>query len=125
MIRQAAILALLVATTSAADAACMKSDQPEPAEGRLTLGRFKDAADRPETAFILQLAAAVCLDAQDAEDRVDSTRTIHVYSTDDAIQSSLRRLVGRTVLVRGRSFSAHTAHHHAPIVMNLSDVRAK
>jgi hypothetical protein len=30
--------------------------------------------------------------------------------------------VGQDVHVRGTPFSAHTAHHHAPIVMEISQI---
>jgi len=118
-------IAMMLAFASTAGAACMKPDQIERAEGRLTVGAFKDAADRPESAFILRLPTAACLDAEDGMDPVDSTRTIHVYAADGAIQASLRRLVGRAVEVRGKPFSAHTAHHHAPIVMEVQEIRAR
>jgi len=125
MMRALVTIALMLTAVSTSDAACMKPDQLERAEGRLTVGAFKDAADRPETAFILRLPTAACLDAEDGMDPVDATRTIHVYAADGAMQASLRRLVGRVVEVRGKPFSAHTAHHHAPIVMEVSEVRPR
>jgi len=125
MIRPAAIVALLIATISVADAACLKPDQLERAEGRLALGTFRDALDRPEKAFILRLGAAACLDAEAGSDRVDAARTIHVFPTDRATQAAMRRLVGAAVTVRGKPFASHTAHHHAPIVMEVSEIRAK
>ena len=100
----------------------MQPDQKEIAQGRLSLGTFKDAADRPETAYILRLPAPACLDGKDDEDRVAATRTIHVYSSTDPIQKTIRRLVGKTVRVRGKPFAQHTAHHHAPIVMDVSEI---
>jgi uncharacterized protein DUF4431 len=118
-------IAMMLPAVSTAGAACMKPNQLERAEGRLTVGNFKDAADRPETAFILRLSAAACLDAEDGMDAVNSTRTIHVYSANGAIQASMRRLVGGVVDVRGKPFSAHTAHHHAPIVMEVSEIRSR
>jgi hypothetical protein len=63
-------------------------------------------------------------DASDPEFRVKSTRTIHVYSTDERISAEIKRFVGKTVLVRGRPFGAHTAHHHAPIVMDITEIDA-
>jgi hypothetical protein len=122
---RALILALAVALgvdAGAASAACMNPDAEEIAEGRLTVGKFKDADGRPETAFILRLPAPACLDGKGEDDRVKGTRTIHVYSGNAAIQHSLRRLVGKTVLVRGKPFAHHTAHHHAPIVMEVREV---
>jgi Domain of unknown function (DUF4431) len=117
------MLAALPLTATAASSACMTFDQAgQIAEGRLSVGRFKDAADRPESAFILRLPVATCLDASDPEFRVKSTRTIHVYSTDERTSAQINRFVGKTVLVRGRPFGAHTAHHHAPIVMDITEI---
>jgi len=94
------------------------------AKGRLSIGKFKDAAGRPETAYILRLPAAGCLDAKDAEFRVKSARTIHIYSFDDKLRAQMSRLAGKDVSVRGKPFGAHTAHHHAPIVMEISQIDA-
>jgi hypothetical protein len=37
-----------------------------------------------------------------------------------AISEQLAKLVGRDVHLRGTPFAAHTAHHHAPIVMEVA-----
>lgn len=94
----------------------------EPAQGRLSLGHFKDAADRPEKAYILKLAAPVCLTGPDAEDNVKASSTIHVYSSNEALHARFRSLVGRQIRVEGQPFGAITAHHHAPIVMDVSRI---
>lgn len=102
---------------------CMQANESEQiAEGRLALGNFKDAADRPESAYILLLPVPVCLSASDPEDRVDSTDKIHIFSSDDKIHATLQRFVGKTVLVRGTPIPALTVHHHAPIVMDISEI---
>jgi hypothetical protein len=94
------------------------------AEGRLSLGQFEDAAGNPEQAFILTVPVPTCLDSVDPDAAVDSTTTIHVYSMDDSIRASIEQFVGKDVHVRGTPFSAHTAHHHAPIVMDVSEIDA-
>lgn len=119
-----ALLALFVLAAPAAAAdRCMQFDVPRQiAEGRLLIGHFKDAADRPETAYILRLPVATCLSADDPDFRVARTRTIHVYSNDEKVRAQIGRLVGKDVMVRGRPFGAHTAHHHAPVVMEISEI---
>lgn len=120
-----AVLALGLASPAAA-ATCMNSDAAgQVAEGRLTVGQFRDAADRPETAYILTLSAPTCLSSSDPDGRVDQTRTIHVYASDPAIHGRIGRLTDRTVRVRGRPFAAHTSHHHAPIVMDISAIEGR
>ena len=100
----------------------MQFDAEQIVEGRLSIGRFRDAAGRPETAFIVRLPVPTCLSAKDPEFRVKSARTVHIYSSDAQIHAQIRGLVGKTVLVRGRPFNGHTSHHHAPIVMEVSEI---
>ncbi len=114
-------LALLGA---AANAACLKDNADgQTAEGTLTVTRAKDAAGRTERPYILRLAADACLETQDPEDAVKATRTIHVYPSDEKDEPAFRRLVGKMVTVSGNPFAAHTAHHHAPIVMRVEDIK--
>ena len=114
------IAALFVATP--AWSACMQAEHEESAQGRLVSGRFKDAAGRPETAFILRLRATVCLQGSDEFDKVGTAKTIHIFSTKDDVAKRIRGFVGKAVRVRGKPFGAHTAHHHAPIVMDIVDI---
>jgi hypothetical protein len=124
MVRRISLIAVAISSiASAAAAQCMKDDTPaQVVEGRLTVAQVKDAAGRPERPYILRLPTAACLDAQDPEARVKSTMTIHIYPADSRLARDFRRLVGKTVLVRGRPFAAHTAHHHAPIVMQVTEI---
>lgn len=104
-------------------ATCMQANgDGEIAEGRLSLGQFEDAAGRPEEAYILNLPLPTCLSGGDEMDNVGNVETIHVYAFDEAISRSLKTLVGKDVHVRGTPFGAHTAHHHAPIVMSISEI---
>ena len=103
----------------------MQDNQPDQiAEGTLSLGQFEDAAGGAEQAFILTLPVPTCLSGGEADGAVGSTTTIHVYSFDSAVSEVLESLIGRSVQVRGTPFSAHTAHHHAPIVMDVSWIDA-
>lgn len=118
-------LAMTVGVSATQASECMVDNQGDQiAEGRLSLGQFEDAAGRPEQAFILTLPAPTCLDSTDADNAVDSTTTIHIFSIDEAIAASIEQFVGKDVQVRGTPFGAHTAHHHAPIVMDVSEIDA-
>jgi Domain of unknown function (DUF4431) len=118
-------LMLIFATGTASAAECMQDNQADQiAEGRLSLGKFEDAAGNPEQAFILTLPVPICLDSDDAESAVQGTATIHIFSMDESIRASIESFVGKDVHVRGTPFSAHTAHHHAPIVMDVSEIDA-
>ena len=115
-------LALMLSGASA-HSACLKDNADgQTAEGKLTVQRAKDAAGRSERPYILQLAADACLDTQDPEDAVKATRTIHVFPADEKTEPAFKQLVGKTVTVSGNPFVAHTAHHHAPIVMRVDRI---
>lgn len=118
-------IAMTVSASMAQAAECMRANEEgEIAEGTLSLGDFADAAGRPEQAFILTLPVPTCLGGSDEEESVESTTTIHVFSTDEAVAESIEKFVGQSVQVRGSPFSAHTAHHHAPIVMDINEIDA-
>lgn len=120
----ASVLGLMAALLAATPAwsACMQAEHEESVQGRLISGRFKDAAGRPETAFILRLRATVCLQGSDEFDKVGNAKTIHIFSTKDEVAKRFKDFVGKAVRVRGKPFGAHTAHHHAPIVMDIVDI---
>jgi hypothetical protein len=121
-----ASLACALASSAAGAGDCLKANvDDQAAEGRLVIARAKDAADRPERPYILELAAAACLEGSDEDDRVESTRTIHIYSSNERVHGRLRSVVGKTIRVRGNPFAAHTSHHHAPIVMNITTIEAR
>jgi hypothetical protein len=117
---------LLALETSSAAAECLKDNvEGQSAAGQLTVMRAQDAAGRPERPYILRLAATACLDADDPDDAVKSTRTIHVFPAEPKLQPSFHKLVGKMVVVRGSPFAQHTAHHHAPIVMQVTEINQR
>ena len=122
----ALIFTVLAVTAQAAHATeCMQDNQPDQiAEGTLSFGQFEDAAGRPEQAYILTLPVPACLSSSDADSAVRSTTTIHIYSFDSAVSEAFEGLIGQSVQVRGTPFAAHTAHHHAPIVMDVGEIDA-
>jgi len=101
---------LLLPFPAAAD--CLKANaEGQVAQGQLTIGRAHDAAGRIERPYILHLATDACLDSDDPDEAVKSTRTIHVFPDNDKLVPVFRRLVGKTVIVHGSPFPAITAHH--------------
>ncbi len=121
----ASILAMgiILALSSAAAAQCVAAHEPGTTfEGALAQHTFTDAGGRSEKAFILTLSAPVCLSGTEEIDNVRSARTIHIFSSQDATARSLQRFVGGMVLIRGTAFGALTAHHHAPIVLDVSEI---
>jgi hypothetical protein len=119
----AMMVTAVTVSTGTARSACMKADAAgEIAEGRLARQTFKDAAGRPERVFILKLPSPVCLSGTDEFDNVQNARTIQIYASDDTIGRRIARFADKTVLVRGKPFGAATVHHHAPIVMDISEI---
>jgi Domain of unknown function (DUF4431) len=122
--RVALVVASLLVSVPA-HAQCLKPNlEGQAAEGQLTVGRAQDANGRPERPYILRLSANTCLDAEPPDDPVKATRTIHIVPNEKLV-SAFRRLAGKAVVVSGSPFGAHTAHHHAPIVMMVSEIRAR
>jgi hypothetical protein len=120
------VIGVLMLSATTASAECLKANvEGQGAQGRLTIGRAHDAAGRPERPYILRLSASACLDADDPDEAVKNTRTIHVAPADEKMTPAFRRLVGKIVTVRGNPFGAHTAHHHAPIVMLVTEIRPR
>jgi hypothetical protein len=116
----------MIAAGGAAHAACMKGgDKGAVAAGRVSIGKARDAAGRPQRPYILTLSAPACLTAPDEEDNVKSTRTVHIYSSVPKIHATITSFVGKSVRVRGTPFHAHTGHHHAPIVMDIAEISAQ
>jgi hypothetical protein len=74
--------------------------------------------------YILELNAAVCLDADDPDDAVRSARTIQVFPEEEKLALAFERLVGQTLTVRGNP-AAMTMHHHAPIVMGVTHIESR
>jgi hypothetical protein len=105
-----------------AKAECVGPNAPLTVEGQIAIGNFHDAADRPESALILTMTSPICLSGPEEEDNVEPTRKLHVYGDDTATQRKLRSFVGKGVRVTGEVFAAHSAHHHAPIVMDVKRV---
>jgi hypothetical protein len=117
-----AAAALALSATPVAAACMSDASKTEIAEGKLAIASKRDAAGRPQKVYILTLPKPACLTAYDPDLNVKSTRTLHIFSSNEKVHTSIARLVGKTVLVRGSPFAAHTAHHHAPIVMDISEI---
>src|SRR5690348_2692730 len=99
-------LAALSLPTSA-PAECLKANvEGQIAQGQLTIGRAHDAAGRVEKPYILHLTTDTCLDSDDLDEVVKSTRTVHVFPDNDKLARDFHRLVGKSVIVHGNPFAA-------------------
>jgi Domain of unknown function (DUF4431) len=117
---------ILVPLATPTMAECLKNNvDGQSATGRLTIMRAEDAAGRPERPYILRLASNVCLDADDPDEAVKKTLTIHVFPADENQEPTFRKLVGKSIIVRGKPMAAHTVHHHAPIILQVTEINQR
>src|ERR1017187_866160 len=115
----------MASSASAAEPCMSDTSDKETAVGKLSIGRAQDTAGRPERPYILTLQTPACLTADDPEDNVKKTSTIQIFSTQDTVSNQIARFAGKSISVRGRPFPAHTAHHHAPIVMDIRAIEPR
>ena len=117
-------LTLLVLAPASAYAVCLQAGQATTIiEGVLSEGTFTDANDQPEQAFILTPLMPTCLAGDDNIDESEKVGKIQIFSSNDQMAQSIKNFVGKDVFVQGAPFGAHTAHHHAPIVMDISGIQ--
>lgn len=121
--RATGLAVILLAGSVCAQAQCLSDERDrEVLSGEVAAGRFWDPADRMQSAYILMLKTPACLDSDDPDMRVKSTLRVHIYSTRESVHRKIGQHVGKQVRVTGKPFGAHTAHHHAPIVMNVAEI---
>lgn len=109
------------AVSTPAKTKCLSANSDlESIVGQVRIENFKDAAGRPNSAYILALNSATCLSSNDPDERVKRSRTIHIFASQNKLHTSIRRYVGKTVMVHGRASPAHTVHHRAPIIMDAT-----
>ena len=129
------IFALLVITQSkivvAEPIACLKYE-PETVVVTGTLHRetfpgrpnYESVAngDEAETGFYLSLDSPICTVGGNGADRVpfDSVREIQLVLNEKQY-AALRPRLGKKIDARGKLFSAHTGHHHAQVLMRVSE----
>lgn len=90
--------------------------------GKLSIVDAEDANGRKERPLILTLDRPVCMpEGTDTK----PTDEIQVYSPDAALSKQLEAALGKVVTITGEGFTAHTAHHHRPIVLEVKSVSTK
>ena len=121
------LAALLAAAAPAPHCLDVRSgDAPVALEGRLVRATFtmRDIGNgRPEREYILILARPICLD--DGGEFADPQlrfNQVQLFTSNDGLRPALRAGVGHRIRIRGSGFAAQTAHHHAPLVVDVSAV---
>jgi hypothetical protein len=125
------------AVAPSANAACIDLKQTSFSfEGSLSYSIFAGPpnyedvrkGDMPEPTYILKLDAPICVTGDEFLNPNDRFDKIQVYPTDSGpagrfLSRDLRRSIGKRVVVEGNSaFGAHTKHHHASLLLPITNV---
>ncbi|WP_371865279.1 DUF4431 domain-containing protein [Duganella aquatilis] len=78
--------------------------------------------DEAETGFYLSLESPICTVGGSGADQVsfESVRKIQLVLNEKQY-AFLRPKLGTKVILQGQLFSAHTGHHHADVLMRVSN----
>ena len=133
-----ALLLCFSICTSLANAACIDVKQTKSVsfEGTLSYNIFPGQpnyedvrkGDAPEPTYLLKLDSSICATGDDFLNPDKRFDKIQVYPADSGVAGrflsiDLRRLAGKRVVVEGNSaFGAHTGHHHAPLLLPITNV---
>lgn len=85
-------------------------------KGKIDNGEGENGRAEMEKFQTLVLDEPVC-----GPDKAPVTE-IQLYTNEKSID--LKKMVGKTVTIDGEPFSAHTAHHHRPIVVEVKKLTA-
>jgi hypothetical protein len=124
------LLGILVAASAVlgfelqAVAKCMKVGEVETAQGKLEQRMFRSAGGQPLRAFVVTLPAPICM-RDDEIENADDVRTIELRTSDRTLKQEMRRLVGKTVFIRGTASAGLTAWFYSPIVIDISELEAR
>ena len=132
------VFAVLIATLSGqcAAAQCLEYEPaPVKLRGRISRQVFPGPpefasvkeGDTPEVAWILQLAKAVCVNANAADELNNQKETgvtrVHL-ALDQADYSRYRALLHKAVVVQGTLFHAITMHHRTAVLLRVGSISA-
>lgn len=80
--------------------------------------------DRPEAGWYLNLDKAICVDEDKADPELNPAHTdlrIIQLVVSPELYRKYRRMVGKHVIAVGTLFGEHTAHHHTPVLLTVSE----
>jgi hypothetical protein len=78
--------------------------------------------DKPEPSYILQLQKQTCVSGSD--EQIDRIQIFPEDADNKVLWAKLRSLIGNQVVVAGKSAFLHeTGHHHAPLLLEITEIR--
>ena len=132
------VYCLAFATAGAAKAACIDLKETNTFSFHGTLSyqifagppNYEDVrkGDAPEPTYLLKLDEPICATGDDFLNPSERIDKVQVYPADAGavgrfLSRDLRRYVGKRVVVDGNSaFGAHTGHHHASLVLPITNI---
>ena len=122
-----AFAALLAAAAPAPGCLDVRSgDAPVALEGRLQRATFsmRDiTGGQPEREYVLILARPICIDdGGEFADPHTRFNQVQLFTSHDRLWPSIRAGLGHRIRIRGSGFAAQTAHHHTPLVVDVTAV---
>jgi hypothetical protein len=124
MLVLAALLAAAAPTSGCLDV--RGGNAPVALEGRLERATFsmRDIGNgQPEREYILILSRPICIDdGGEFADPRQRFRQVQLFTSNGRLWPRLRAGVGHRIRIRGAGFAAQTAHHHAPLVVDISAI---
>jgi len=132
------VYCLAFATAGAAKAACIDLKETNTFSFHGTLSyqifagppNYEDVrkGDAPEATYLLKLDEPICATGDDFLNPSERIDKVQVYPADAGavgrfLSRDLRRFVGKRVVVDGNSaFGAHTGHHHASLLLPITNI---
>ncbi|MBS0250833.1 MAG: DUF4431 domain-containing protein [Proteobacteria bacterium] len=102
---------------------CVRTDAKITLSGSLSRQLFSSPfGGEDEQTLILKLRSPICLAGDDFSDPNNRFDRVQLYSTVSSITKALNATVGTDVTVEGNGFGAHTGHHHAPLVLEVTEI---
>lgn len=125
-------MVLLAALLAAAAPACLDVRSGNAAvtlEGRLERATFTTpdvGSGQPERVYVLILDRAICIDdGGEFADPNQRFREVQLYTSRASLWPRLRAGVRHRVRISGSGFAAQTAHHHEPLVVDVSSIQIR
>ncbi len=102
-------------------AACLEAGSDQ----SVVLGRLGLQEGFGPAAFIVVMPQGVCLTGKDAADRVEAAYSVQLFSNSAEGFQDLYRLAGEKVYVRGRAQAARTFQQRAPILLEVIEIATR
>jgi hypothetical protein len=79
--------------------------------------------DEPEDCLILHLDKTICVKGKKNDPYYPPHSIVDKLHLALTIEDSTEKLINKKVAVKGNLFSAHTAHHHTTVLLQVSEIR--